>query len=109
MAVTEEKVTRGSEELLRRLTQPTELDPKHLQQLVGSVEKVSGRILNWEIYGKPGLEVLRASFAVGPDRLSTFVDSLVQSKTRFGWEVFPEGVPPLIDQYRVVVKNGGGL
>jgi hypothetical protein len=99
---------RGSEELLKRLSQPAELKAEHLRHLVSSVEGVSGRILNWEIYGKPAFEVLRASFAVHPDRLSAFVDHLVKGKTRFGWEVFPEGVPPLIDQYRVVVKNGAG-
>ena len=99
---------RGSEELLKRLSRPTELKAEDLKHLVSSVEGVSGRILNWEIYGKPAFEVFRASFAVSPDRLSALVDHLVQGKTRFGWEVFPEGVPPLIDQYRVVVKNGGG-
>lgn len=109
MAVMEERPTRGSEELLKRLTQPTELNPEHLKSLVGSVEKVSGRILNWEVYGKPGIDRLRASFAIGPDRLSALVDNLVQSKVRYGWEVFPEGVPPLIDQYRVVIKTGGEL
>ena len=108
MAVKEETL-RGSEELLKRLTQPAELNPEHLRSLVGTVEKISGRILNWEVYGKPGIDRLRASFAIGPDRLSALVDNLVQSKVRFGWEVFPEGVPPLIDQYRVVIKSGGGL
>lgn len=110
--VTKEEIVfekkRGSEELYKRLNRPTELNAADLKHLVSSVESVSGRILNWEIYGKPSFEALRASFAVGPDRLSAFVDHLVQGKTRFGWEVFPEGVPPLIDQYRVVVKNGGG-
>jgi hypothetical protein len=105
-AVLEHK--RGSEELFKRLNRPTEITTENLRHLVSSVEGVSGRILSWEIYGKPAFEVLRASFAVDPGRLSVFVDHLVQSKTRFGWEVFPEGVPPLIDQYRVVVKNGGG-
>lgn len=104
--VTDKK--RGSAELFKRLNRPTEVNVEHLKHLVSSVESVSGRILNWEIYGKPAYEVFRASFAVGPDRLSALVDQLVQGKTRFGWEVFPEGVPPLIDQYRVVVKNGGG-
>lgn len=108
MAVKEETL-RGSEKLLERLTQPAELEPEHLRQLVGSVEKVSGRILNWEIYGKPRIEALRASFAVGPDRLAPLVEQLIQNKARFGWEVFPEGIPPLIDQYRVVIKSGGGL
>ena len=109
MAVMEERPTRGSEELLKRLTEPTELNPEHLRHLVGSVEKVSGRILNWEIYGKPRIEILRASFAVQPDRLAPLVEQLIENKARFGWEVFPEGVPPLIDQYRVVIKSGGGL
>ncbi len=97
---------RGSEELFKRINRPTELSTEHLRHLVSSVEGVSGRILSWEIYGKPAFEVLRASFAVEPGRLASFVDRLVQGKTRLGWEVFPEGVPPLIDQYRVVVKNG---
>lgn len=101
--------SRGSEELFKRLNKGTEVKTEHLRHLVSSVEGVSGRILSWEIYGRPAFEVLRASFAVQPDRLGAFVDHLVQGKTRFGWEVFPEGVPPLIDQYRVVVKNGGGL
>lgn len=104
-----EETLRGSAELLKRFTEPADLDPEHLRHLVGSVEKVSGRILNWEIYGKPRIEVLRASFAVGPDRLAPLVEQLIQNKARFGWEVFPEGVPPLIDQYRVVIKSGGGL
>jgi hypothetical protein len=99
---------RGSEELFERLNRPTEVNIEDLKHLVSSVENVSGRILNWEIYGKPAFEVLRASFALDPTRLSAFVDHLVRNKTRFGWEVFPEGVPPLIDQYRVVVKNGPG-
>ncbi|HYN20468.1 MAG TPA: hypothetical protein VE078_05880 [Thermoanaerobaculia bacterium] len=99
---------RGSEELFKRLNRTTELKAEDLRHLVSSVEGVSGRILSWEIYGKPAFEVLRASFVLKPDRLSAFVDHLVQGKTRFGWEVFPEGVPPLIDQYRVVVKNAGG-
>lgn len=103
------EATRGSEELYKRLNRPTELSAEHLKHLVSSVERVSGRILGWEVYGKPAFEVLRASFAVDPGKLPAFVDHLVQGKTRFGWEVFPEGVPPLIDQYRVVVKNGGGL
>jgi hypothetical protein len=104
-----EEALRGSQELLKRLTEPAELDPENLKQLVGSVERVSGRILNWEIYGKPRIEVLRASFAVGPDRLAPLVEQLVQNRARFGWEVFPEGIPPLVDQYRVVIKSGGGL
>jgi hypothetical protein len=104
-----EETLRGSDELLKRFTEPAGLDPEHLRHLVGSVEKVSGRILNWEIYGKPSIEAVRASFAIGPDRLTTLVEQLIQNKARFGWEVFPEGVPPLIDQYRVVVKSGGGL
>jgi hypothetical protein len=103
------EATRGSEELYKRLNRPTELSAEHLKHLVSSVERVSGRILGWEVYGKPAFEVLRASFAVDAGKLPAFVDHLVQGKTRFGWEVFPEGVPPLIDQYRVVVKNGGGL
>jgi len=106
MADTDEKPVRGSDELLRRLTEPTELNPEHLKSLVGTVEKVSGRILNWEIYGKPGIDRVRASFVVGPDRLSAVVDNLIQNRSRLGWEVFPEGIPPLIDQYRVVVKGG---
>jgi hypothetical protein len=111
--ILEEKETvtserRGSEALYKRLNRSTELSTEHLRHLVSSVEGVSGRILSWEIYGKPAFEVLRASFAVEPGRLASFVDHLVQGKTRFGWEVFPEGVPPLIDQYRVVVKNGPG-
>jgi hypothetical protein len=103
------EMKRGSEELYKRLNRPTELSTEQLRHLVTSVESVSGRILGWEVYGKPAIEALRASFAIEPGRLPAFVDHLVQSKTRFGWEVFPEGVPPLIDQYRVVVKNGGGL
>jgi hypothetical protein len=99
---------RGSAELFDRLNRPTEISAEHLQHLVHSVESVAGRILNWEIYGKPAIEVLRASFAVEPAKLPAFVDHLVQSRARLGWEVFPEGVPPLIDQYRVVVNNGGG-
>ena len=105
----EEKIAdskRGSEELLQRLSRPTELSVEHLRHLVSSVEGVSGRILNWEVYGKPAIEALRASFAVEPGRLASFVDHLIQNKARFGWEVFPEGIPPLIDRYRVVVKNG---
>jgi hypothetical protein len=99
---------RGSEELFERLNRPAELSTDHLRHLVRSVESVSGRILGWETFGKPAIEALRASFAVEPSRLAAFVDHLVQGKARLGWEVFPEGVPPLIDQYRVVVKNGGG-
>jgi hypothetical protein len=99
---------RGSEELCDRLNRPKEISAEHLQQLVRSVESVAGRILSWEVYGRPALEALRASFAVEPARLPAFVDHLVQNRARLGWEVFPEGVPPLIDQYRVVVKNGGG-
>jgi hypothetical protein len=100
---------RGSDELFKRLNRPAEINAEDLKHLVSSVEGVAGRILNWEVYGRPAFEVLRASFSVAPDRLSALVDRLVQGKSRFGWEVFPEGVPPLIDQYRVDIKGGGGL
>ena len=98
---------RGSEELLQRLTRPTELSADHLKHLVRSVESVSGRILGWEVYGRPAFERLRASFSVEPEKLSAFVDHLVRGKTRFGIEVFPRGVPPLVDLYQVEVKAGG--
>jgi hypothetical protein len=97
---------RGSEVLAKRLGRPAELSAKQLGALVATAEAASARILNWEIYGKPGIDRLRASFAVGPDQLVTLVEKLVRTKTRFNWEVFPEGVPPLIDQFRVDLKQG---
>lgn len=102
-------LTRGSDALLKRLNQPGEITMEALRHLVDSAGSASARILSWEIYGKPAFERLRASFAVGPDRLPAFIEKLVKTKTKFPWEIFPEGTPPDIDQYRVVVKGGGGL
>ena len=97
---------RGSTKLRGKLDQPVELSAEQLKGLVASAESVSGRILNWEIYGKPGIDRLRASFSIAPDQLPAFVQSLVATKARFGWEIFPEGIPPLIDQFRVDIKRG---
>jgi len=97
---------RGSEELRRRFDQPVELSAEQLKHLVASAETAAGKILNWEIYGKPGIDRLRASFSIAPDKLTTFVEQLVANRARFGWEVFPEGVPPFIDQFRVDLKQG---
>lgn len=97
---------RGSEELAKRLGRPAELSAKQLGALVATADAASARILNWEIYGKPGIDRLRASFTVGPDRLTTLVEKLIATKTRVNWEVFPEGVPPFIDQFRVDLKQG---
>lgn len=97
---------RGSTELRRRLDQPVELSAEQLKKLVASAESASGRILNWEIYGKPGIDRLKASFSIAPDQLPNFVKELVANKVRFGWEIFPEGVPPFIDQFRVDLKQG---
>ena len=97
---------RGSEELLERIGRPVQLDVDHLKHLVRAVEGVSGRILNWEVYGKPGIDRLKASFAVEPARLSSFVVSLIGNQARLGFEAFPEGVPPFDLQYRVDVFAG---
>lgn len=97
---------RGSTELRRRFDQPVELRPEQLKSLVDSVERVSGRILNWEIQGRPSIERLRASFSIAPDQLASFVKEIVATEARFGWEIFPEGIPPLIDQFRVDLKQG---
>jgi hypothetical protein len=97
---------RGSTKLRQRFDQPVELSAEQLKGLVASAERVSGRILNWEIYGKPGIDRLRASFSIAPDQLPSFVKELVATKARFGWEIFPEGIPPLIDQFRVDLKQG---
>lgn len=96
---------RGSEALRKRLDQPAEISADQLRKLVDSADAVSARILNWEILGKPGLEWLHASFSVAPERLPAFVDHLVRGEIRHGWEVFPEGVPPFIDQYRIELGN----
>jgi hypothetical protein len=97
---------RGSTKLRHRFDQPVELSAEQLKGLVASAESVSGRILNWEIYGKPGIDRLKASFSIAPDQLPSFVKELVATKARFGWEIFPEGIPPLIDQFRVDLKQG---
>ncbi|HEX5758553.1 MAG TPA: hypothetical protein VF121_05125 [Thermoanaerobaculia bacterium] len=97
---------RGSTELRRRLDQPVELSGEQLKNLVAAAEATSSRILNWEVYGKPGIDRLKASFSIGPDELPNFVKQLVANRARFGWEVFPEGVPPFIDQFRVDLKQG---
>ena len=96
---------RGSEELFKRLRQPVELDEKQLRSLVAAAEASSAKILDWTIFGKPGIDRLRASFEIAPDKLSSFIDSVIGSKARFDWRVFPRGVPPFIDRYFVDIQN----
>jgi hypothetical protein len=99
---------RGSEELYERLSRPVELNKEELFHLVRAAEATSARILDWTIYGKPGIDRLRASFEVSPERLPAFIEGVIGSKARLRWEAFPEGVPPFIDNFRVVLDNMGG-
>src|SRR5262245_50195741 len=99
---------RGSEELFRRLNKPYELDESHLKHLVATAEKSSAKILDWTVFGKPGIDRLRASFELAPEQLTAFIDGVVQNKARFNWRVFPRGVPPIIDGYVLDLQTDGG-
>jgi len=96
---------RGSEELLKRLSQPVEISHEELHHVVRAAEGASARILDWTILGRPAFERLRASFDVRPEQLPGFIEQLVGTKTRFGYRVFPKGVPPVIDGYEVEIDN----
>jgi hypothetical protein len=96
---------RGSEELFKRLSQPVEISQEALHHVVRVAEGASARILDWTILGRPAFERLRASFDVKPDQLPAFIEGLVGSKARFGYRVFPKGVPPIIDGYQVEIDN----
>src|ERR1044072_5584897 len=100
--------TRGSEELLKRLCQPVEIDHEQLQQVVRAAEGASARILDWTILGRPAFERLRASFDGSPEKLPSFIEGLVGTKARFGYRVFPKGVPPIIDGYQLDLDTLAG-
>jgi len=104
-----QEYARGSEELFKRLNKPYEISEDHLKHLVVAAEKSAAKILDWTVYGKPGIDRLRASFELAPEQLSSFIDGVVRNQARFNWRVFPRGVPPVIDRYvfDIQTDNGG--
>ncbi len=97
--------TRGSDELFRRLQQPNQLSVEELRHLVSSVEDVAGHIEGWEIYGKPAIEALRASFTVDRENLSGLIEKVLAVRPAFHLIVHPIGVPQ-IERYRMTVETG---
>lgn len=100
--------TKGSEELLKRLGNGgATLDERQVRELVKVAEGNGARILDWHIFGQPGIDRLRASLQVEPKELSTLVDSVLRlDKLRVNWKIFPKGIP-VIDHFQVEIENAG--
>lgn len=99
---------KGSEELLKRLDKAgATLDEKQIRELVRVAEGGGARILDWHIFGQPGIDRLRASLQVEPKQLASLVDSVLKvDKLRINWKIFPKGIP-VIDHFQVEIENAG--
>lgn len=102
------KPTRGSEELLKRLDKGgATLDVKQIRELVRVTDSDGIRILDWQIFGQPGIDRLRASLQVGPEQLPNLVTSVLKlNELRINWKIFPKGIP-VIDHFHVEFENAG--
>ena len=99
---------KGSEELLKRLGNGgATLDEQQVRELVRVAEGNGSRILDWHIFGQPGIDRLRASLQVAPKDLASLVDSVLKvDKLRINWKIFPKGIP-VIDHFQVEIENAG--
>lgn len=106
MAQTSEK--RGSEELLKRLDKGgATLDMKQIRELVRVTDSDGIRVLDWQIFGQPGIDRLRASLQVEPRQLPDLVTSVLKlNELRVNWKIFPKGIP-VIDRFQVEIENAG--
>ena len=100
--------TKGSEELLKRLGKGGDtLDETQIRELVRVADTEGIRILDWNIYGQPGIDRLRTSLQVEPRQLTALVDSVLKlDKLRVNWKIFPKGIP-VIDHFQVDIENAG--
>lgn len=102
------KPMRGSEELLKRLDNGgATLDVKQIRELVRVTDSAGVRVLDWQIFGQPGIERLRASLQVEPKQLPDLVTSVLKlNELRVNWKIFPKGIP-VIDHFQVDIENAG--
>ena len=80
---------------------------RQVRELVRVAEGNGSRILDWHIFGQPGIDRLRASLQVAPKDLASLVDSVLKvDKLRINWKIFPKGIP-VIDHFQVEIENAG--
>lgn len=95
-------LTRGSERLF---CESVRLDQKSLFR-VAEISEQHGFLLDWQIFGQPAIDRLRATVELKPEKLGSFLDQLIKvDGVAVDFGVFPYGVPA-IDRVLIHIQNG---
>jgi hypothetical protein len=103
----EQETRRGSEKLIERLAgMKGGVSQTQIRELLRVLTRSDCRLVDWYIRGIPVPEVVFGTVLAPVNVAGALASQIYEAKLRANFRLFPNGIPPLIDQVRVEIELG---